>query len=309
MKKSLFKTLALLCGAVLLCSCGVEEFPGSLLSKNDVPIPIRKDFYDRNGNSVTLTEVLNYRDENKVTIYFTDQAGNTCESCYQNGSWRMTSKEFDPADLRQNLPPAVYDALVKRAGNPDNLQFDHYGIMMYMRPGFAHTAYEFRGKVGTDPGRGPDFFLLVNEDGTVLKDMMSTFNYSGCSDNLFAEMDYISGRYPDCEFRAQVNAGGKTLYIIDQDGFRKEVYFYYNAGSSRDVPETWIRTVWQVEPESVPAYAWESFRDYFVRYPEAQRFEPNTYFYRESHYEASCYGFSDYKSDSDYRIVWIVAAE
>ena len=308
MKKSLFKTLALLCGAVLLCSCGVEEFPGSLLSKNDVPIPIRKDFYDRNGNSVTLTEVLNYRDENKVTIYFTDQAGNTCESRYQNGSWLMTSKEFDPADLRQNLPSAVYDAFVDRAGNPDNLQFGNYGIMMYMRPGFAHTAYEFRGKVGTDPGRGPDFFLLINEDGTVLKTSECHFNYSGCSENFYPEMDYISGRYPGSVFRALVNRGGKTLYIIDQDGFRKDIYFDYNP-SGRDVSETWVETVWWVESESVPASAWESFGDYFVRYPEEQRFEPNAYFYKESRYGDSCYGFSDYRSDSNYRIVWIAAEE
>lgn len=308
MKKSLFKTLALLCGAVLLCSCGVEEFPGSLLSKNDVPIPIRKDFYDRNGNSVTLTEVLNYRDENKVSICFTDQAGNTCESRYQNGSWLMTSKEFDPADLRQNLPSAVYDALVDRAGNPDNLRFERHGIMMYMRPGFAYAAYEFRATVRIAPGKNAYFFLLVNEDGTVLKDADSFFNYSGSSDNLFSEMDYISGRYPGSVFRAQVNEGGKTLYIIDQDGFRKDVYFDYNS-SGWDVSETWIESVWRVEPESVPASARESFGDYFVRYPEAQRFEPDTYFYRETRHGGPCYGFSNYQSATEYRIVWVSAEE
>ena len=293
----LFRKYTLLAaGAALLLSLGacddLTPWPEPL-SDRDIPETVSQDFFARNGGNVRILEATHYQDDCRDEIVFRGPDGVVGYSEYQDEAWQMTVRTFNLDRLAAQLPMAVSRAFDKLdLGKPYFIEsIDR--IAEITRTGIAHTMYDFI--FATDmTGNERSFlrhFVLINEDGTVLANDNSSANPAEWFHDFGSALDYIRGRYTDCDVRGHANRSGYDTFYILHEGKVKQVSFQNNYQVNYpDIREAWRQTEYELDPATeVPAGVLEICRTWRESIPEA---DPayEKYFFIENR-QGSYYGY------------------
>ena len=304
MKNLFSRIIILLCVTVSLCACGWEEFPGTLMSKNGIPVEIRKDFYARNGH-VQITEAYG-SDVGSAAIFFDDPAGRSCQSEYLDGAWQLTLREFDRQFPEHDLPCVVADAFKALGFERYCPKSDDDRVAEFSRRGIGHKYYEFRFHTQLGPDHYAMHFVLIDEEGVVLENANSYFNRMDWSMGHDGALDFIAGRYPGCDVRGLANDCGNDTFYIFHEGLLKRVRFQNNyQGNGYTAAEGWRETVWQLDdPKAVPDYVWEEFQARMEKKAEADRYEVSACYYLETP-RGDCFGLEGRVSATTTVTNWI----
>lgn len=265
---------------ILVCSCERASFPESLLTRAGVPTEVQRDFFERSGSDIRITDAgyipsssgISYSSGERAYVHFVDRTGLSCKSEYLNGRWQLTLREYDCDEPTRHLPRPVANAFRLLDYEPYLPFRESDRVVEYTRQGFDH------------PDHYAQHYLLIDEQGSVLEDANSYFNCMDNSVNYGEALSFIAARYPGCDVRGLANDSGYDTFYIFHEGRLKRVRFENHFQVQYPTAaEGWKETVWRLDgPQEVPDYVWAEFQMRNEKTAENNRYQATDYFYLET---------------------------